>query len=164
MTLEQQKRIIRKAQQKLPVPVVRIAHELGLNVYAARGWADGLSGMIKRADDGTYDIYVNANHAKVRRRFTIAHEIAHYVLHRESIGNGITDDVLYRSGLSNRQEAHANRFAADILIPWALLDPLIDAGETNITELAKKCVVSTSAMSIRLGVPFEMNDELVGAA
>lgn len=155
MTLEEQKEVIKRAQNQAPVPVVGIARELGLDVYAARNWPDTLSGMIKRADDGTYDIYVNASHAKTRRRFTIAHEIAHYVLHRDSIGNGITDDALYRSGLSNRQEAHANRFAADILMPWSLLDSLIDNGTTDIVVLAGIFSVSRSAMSIRLGVPYE---------
>lgn len=89
----------------------------------------------------------------------VAHEVAHHVLHLDSIGDGITDDALYKSGLSNRQEAQANRLAADILMPWKLLDPLLDNGEANITELADIFLVSKSAMSIRLGVPYEIRQD-----
>ena len=156
MTLDGQMQVIMRHQDKAPVPVVLIAKELGLSVYRVRGWPDDLSGMIKREEDGAYNIYVNAGHANTRRRFTIAHEIAHYVLHRSSIGDGITDDALYRSGLSNYQEAQANRLAAQILMPWELIDPMIDQGVTNIEDLANAFNVSRSAMSIRLGVPYEM--------
>ena len=159
MTLEDKMKLITEHQTQPPVPVVTIAKALGLGVYRARGWPDELSGMIKRTDNGTYNIYVNASHAKTRRRFTVAHEVAHYVLHRDSIGDGITDDALYRSGLSNRQEAQANRLAADILMPWKLLDPLLDNGEASIAELADIFLVSKSAMSIRLGVPYEVKQD-----
>lgn len=157
LTLEDQMKTIERLQSRPPVPVIRIAKALGLRVYSVPGWDDDLSGMIKRSDDGTYEIYFNAGHSQVRQRFTVAHEIAHYVLHLDAIGDGITEDALYRSGLSNRQEAQANRLAADILMPWPLLDRLIDDGETNIERLATIFGVSKSAMSIRLGVPYETN-------
>lgn len=158
MTLDDQMQVIKRHQGKAPVPVIRIAHALGLQVYRASRWPNGLSGMIKRIEDEgqEYNIYVNASHPETRRRFTIAHEIAHYILHRDSIGDGITDDALYRSGLSNRLEAQANRLAADILMPWTLLDPIIDEGNTDIPDLARIFNVSESAMSIRLGVPHEV--------
>jgi Zn-dependent peptidase ImmA (M78 family) len=65
------------------------------------------------------------------------------------------DDALYRSRLSNNIEAQANRQAADILMPFHLINPLIDSGITDIQKLAERFHVSASAMSIRLGVPYE---------
>lgn len=59
-------------------------------------------------------IYVNKGHHVNRRRFTTAHEIAHFILHQDFIGDGIADDGLYRSKLSNAMEAQANKLAADI--------------------------------------------------
>ena len=157
MTLEEKMAVIRNNQGEPPVNVVHIANELGLHVYRASGWPNELSGMIKRteADGAEYEIYVNADHPPTRRRFTIAHEVAHFILHHGFIGDGITDDALYRSGLSNKQEAQANRLAADILMPWSLLDALINDGETDIARLAGAFNVSKSAMSIRLGVPYD---------
>jgi Zn-dependent peptidase ImmA (M78 family) len=74
-------------------------------------------------------------------------------LHKARIGDGITDDALYRSGLSNKEEAMANKLAADILMPWHLINLVMDQGITTIPELAKSFHVSESAMSIRLGIP-----------
>ncbi len=88
--------------------------------------------------------------------FTIAHEIAHYILHRELIGDGIVDDILYRSGLSDHLEAQANRLAADLIMPWPSLHKRIQElsdlkNEELYEQLAKDFEVSTTAMKIRLG-------------
>ena len=146
--------IIRANQSELPVSVTRIAGEFGIRVFKSSGWPEKLSGLIRKNQE-KYEIFVNGQHPLVRRRFTIAHELAHFILHRDEIGNGITDDVLYRSGLSNKMEKEANQLAADILMPWKLLDPILDSGESDIRELAGMFKVSPSTMSIRLGVPYE---------
>jgi Zn-dependent peptidase ImmA (M78 family) len=110
--------------------------------------------MIKKSETSPsgFDIFVNANHPETRRRFTIAHEIAHAVLHPHLIGDGITDDALLRSGLSDAVEAQANRMAADILMPWKKLNEYLDRGVTEIDDLARAFNVSPQSMAIRLGV------------
>ena len=147
--------VIGEHQKKLPVQTVDLARDLGLRVYKVPNWPGDLSGMIRKNEEnaGGFDIFVNASHPYVRRRFTIAHEIAHAVLHPQLIGDGITDDALYRSGLSNSVEAQANRLAADILMPRERLRELIASGITDIDTLADKFKVSTQAMAIRLNVP-----------
>lgn len=164
--VSESKAIIRAHQQKTPVSTIDIANALGLKVWKVGRWPNNVSGMIRKDEENGgvsgYAIYVNSNHHVNRRRFTIAHEIAHFVLHRELIGDGIVEDVLLRSEriedkhrLDNRIEAQANQLAADILMPWHLLDPILNGGTTNIKEIASTFEVSASAMSIRLGVPFE---------
>lgn len=108
----------------------------------------------KNADSpGGFDIFVNAGHPEVRRRFTIAHEIAHVVLHPHLIGDGITDDALLRSGLSNAVEAQANKLAADILMPREKLNEFLVKGISSVSTLADAFNVSVQAMAIRLGIP-----------
>ncbi|MCY4186154.1 MAG: ImmA/IrrE family metallo-endopeptidase [Rhodobacteraceae bacterium] len=159
MMYKDQLEIINENQASPPVQTVPIAKGLGLKVFKSTtdAWPDALSGMIKRSSDdlSQYSIYVNGNHHVHRRRFTIAHEISHFILHKNLIGDGITDDVLYRSGLSSRVEAQANSLAADILMPWRLIREQLSGGIDNIEELAMKFRVSKSAMAIRLGVPYE---------
>lgn len=151
--------VIRRYQREPPVPVVRIARELGLEVYRSSGWPDSISGMIRRdahrGGPSGYAVFANDDHATTRRRFTIAHEIGHFVLHRELIGDGITDDALYRSRLQGGIEAAANRFAADLLMPWDKIREAVAGGADTVEALAETFNVSRSAMSIRLGVPFE---------
>lgn len=139
----------------LPIQMVKFADELGIPVYRVPNWPNDLSGMIKRSAESPsgFAIYVNADHPIVRRRFTIAHECAHAMLHPELIGDGIVDDALYRSGLSNRVEAQANRLAADILMPRSRLNELIQSGVTSLIKLAETFWVSEQSMAIRLGAP-----------
>ncbi|SNS08138.1 protein of unknown function [Antarctobacter heliothermus] len=157
LTYADKMEIVRQHQIAAPVQTVPIAQAMGVNVYHVPNWPNELSGKImKSAQHGGnsgYAIYVNQGHHPNRRRFTTAHEIAHFILHQDAIGDGITDDGLYRSRLSNAMEAQANRLAADILMPWHLLNPYIDRGTTEVGELAGIFGVSLSAMSIRLGVP-----------
>jgi hypothetical protein len=135
----------------VPVNVIGLAHRLGIRVYDAP-WPENISGKIQkdrtRGGESGFAIFVNKSHPETRKRFTIAHEIAHYVLHEDKIGDGVFDDALYRSGLPEKIEAQANGLAADILMPWSLLNPLVGK---EPSELAKMFKVSEQAMKIRLG-------------
>lgn len=146
--------VIRRHQKSAPVQVVPIAEALGLTVYRATGWSDETSGMIARDDerggDCGFAIYVNAKHSEVRRRFTIAHEVAHFVLHRDLIGDGITEDALYRSGFSDAIEREANGLAAEILMPQHLVRECIAGGTRGAAQLAIVFNVSQQAMEYRL--------------
>lgn len=158
MRVEEALSTIRRHQTTAPVQVIPIAYELGLKVYYV-DWQDNMSGRIERNEklggDSGYAIFVNKNHPPNRRRFTIAHEIAHFVLHRDQIGDGVYDDAMYRSGLPQRTEFEANRLAADILMPWHLINEATNDGLSTVERLAQKFEVSNSSMSIRLGVPYE---------
>ena len=137
--------IISKRQKAFPVDVTAIAHDLGIKVYSALGSAE-LSGKIVKdpqmGGQSGYAIFVNDADAPVRKRFTIAHEIAHFILHKGEIGDGIVEDALYRSGLSNKQEAEANKLAADILMPWHLINQALSEPFKTIQDLANRFPVT----------------------
>ena len=149
--------ILQEFHKQAPISVVGIANKLGVKVYKTNDFDDQISGLIQRDEHhggkSGYAIYTNARHPTTRRRFTIAHEIGHFVLHRDLIGDGITDDGLYRSRLRGGFES-----AANLLMPRELVWEFIEQGVDTVDELAKKFNVSKSAMSIRLGVPFETDD------
>ncbi|RYB03625.1 ImmA/IrrE family metallo-endopeptidase [Lichenibacterium ramalinae] len=160
MLLREQDRIIEEHQKRPPIKVVSLAHDLGLKVYRTE-LPEKVSGMIKKDDeeggDSGYAIYVNEMHSETRRRFTIAHEIAHFILHKKIIGDGVVEDALLRSdALSNAVEIQANSLAADILMPNDLIKKAKKDGYKTITELAEYFNVSRDAMAIRL---YKMNYE-----
>jgi Zn-dependent peptidase ImmA (M78 family) len=135
-----------------------IARELGVNVWAMHSMPANISGKIFRdsLNGGTsgFSIAVNADEHPVRQRFTIAHEIAHFILHRARLETGdLVDDTMYRSGLSTAEEIAANRLAAQILMPMELIQTLISQGVNDVPSLAAKFQVSQAAMKIRLGIP-----------
>ncbi|MCP3850626.1 MAG: ImmA/IrrE family metallo-endopeptidase [Gammaproteobacteria bacterium] len=139
----------------IPVDVSRIAYDLGIAVVTLMDLEDH-TGFIKCKND-KYIIGVNANMHPNRQRFTIAHELAHYFLHKELInGDGIIEDTLYRSFKPDINEREANRLAGEILMPHSFVnsfwvDP--DFSRISVKEFASRFQVSEQAMSIQLGIP-----------
>jgi len=145
--------VLRDHQQTAPVKVGEIAKALGVRVVISE-LPRGVSGKLSRESEDHWVIRVNRHEHKNRQRFTIAHEIAHFVLHRSEIKHELTDDTFYRSGLSERREWEANRLAAEILMPWDLLRQEMQGGQKRSpAELAEIFGVSEAAMHIRLGLP-----------
>jgi hypothetical protein len=146
--------VILQHQQMPPVNVVAVANDLGVNVWEIPNLGKEISGKIfKDAQNGGssgYSIGVNATEGYRRKRFTVAHEIAHFILHRDKIGDELTDDAMYRSGLSTREEVQANQLAADILMPVALIRKFQAVDENDVELLADRFQVSVPAMRVRL--------------
>lgn len=136
-----------------PVKIGEIAKEFGLLVKRAT-LKPGISGEI-RESSGQYVIKVNRHDSEERQRFTLAHEIAHFLLHKDKIGDGIVDTMLFRSSLSDKLEAEANRLAADLVIPFSLIykEDLSDFGriEEQIEYLSRLSKISAPALEIRMG-------------
>lgn len=136
-----------------PVKVGAIAKSFGIIVKRST-LKPGISGEIKEDENGVV-IRINRHDTEERQRFTLAHEIAHYLLHRDKIGDGIVDTMLFRSSLSNALEAEANRLAADIVIPFSLIEkenyPDNIRFEERVENLAFLAKISIPAMEIRLG-------------
>ncbi len=151
---------INRFRQTPPVDVEGLAEALGVDVHYA--WLDDrISGMLERRPNGKYVISVHAPDPPTRQRFTIAHELGHYILHRERVGDGVGDDRAYRSTnvgryhntlIGPREETEANRFAASVLIPKGPTARLQAQGITDPKELAAKLGVSEQAMRIKLGL------------
>ena len=141
----------------VPVDVMAAASHYGVSVYSTK-LADKVSGVLLK--DPTYNtesgfvIFVDQDEPAVRQRFTAAHELGHFILHKSFIGDRVEDNYLLRSdGMSNTQEVEANKFAADLLMPMELIRKEMEAGNTSVSQLAERFQVSQTAMSIRLGLP-----------
>lgn len=152
-----QREILERYMSERPVKLGQLAKELGISIKVS-SLGTGFSGQISRAGNG-YVVKVNRNEARERQRFTIGHELAHYLLHRDVIDsspNGITDTVLYRSGAPEQIEYEANRLAADIVMPMDLIEKELNeefggvVTEATIEALANRFEVSKAAMEIRL--------------
>lgn len=145
-----------------PIPVEDVARHIGAEVVE-EDFADDedISGLAIR-DGERRIIGVNKQHAPARKRFTIAHEIGHLLLHT---GRPVIMDrtfVSYRdrvSGLAtDTDEMQANAFAAELLMPRAMvLDEVrrltYESGrsDADLTKaLAKRFKVSEDAMRYRL--------------
>ena len=144
--------IKRLFQKDAPIDVAAAAKFIGLGVWEDDSLPESIAGKIFRDSKNggvqDYSIVVRAKDPFVRKRFTIAHELAHYILHRNKFNSELIEDALYRSGLSSRVEAQANGLAADLLMPRHLLAKYKDK---SVTDLAALFQVSEQAMRIRVG-------------
>jgi Zn-dependent peptidase ImmA (M78 family) len=144
-----------------PIDPELIAASLGIPVDKLP-FSPELSGVLVRSPERTA-IGINKNHPKKRQRFSIAHELGHYVL--EHKGELFVDQTVLnkrdeKSQIAvDPQEIEANAFAANLLMPQhMMLDALVEtAGSNNnitravlIEQMAKKFNVSNAAMEYRL--------------
>lgn len=145
----------------LPVLVDVVAHRLGLKVEAVQ-LGENVSGLLVLVG-GKGTIGYNSSHPEVRQRFTIAHEIGHYILHQgqdslfidKKYGAVYQRNELSSSGEDSR-EIQANGFAAALLMPADLVEEEFATSEFDLgdeyalIELARKFKVSSQAMAFRL--------------
>lgn len=149
----------RSQVRALPVNLEAVADFLGLTVLT-KPLEEEYSGFLAVVEK---TIVINSHHSPVRRRFTTAHEIGHYQLHRRKKTDSpvfIDQAVYFRraSGDDSHQwEMEANAFAAGLLMPQFLLEeylekhPDADIGKTSgIKQMAEEFEVSRPAMEYRL--------------
>ncbi|RJG57985.1 ImmA/IrrE family metallo-endopeptidase [Sphingobium terrigena] len=146
--------VIAQHWNSTPVPIEAIIRDIGLPL-SYEPMDDNISGYIER-QNGSYRIVVNSSHAPTRQRFTAAHELGHYIYHRDLLGEGVGDNRAYRTEGTDRpnlnirpiHERQANSFAANVLMPRHRLS---DVAEQSTAALAARFAVSQAAMKIRLG-------------
>lgn len=151
--------IVRDFCGRPPVDVEGAIRALGI-AFVVEKMPPNHSGRIE-FDGLFYTIYVNATDGPQRRRFTAAHELSHYLLHRDLLDDvgGLNRhvDVLYGQRNDNpsqpfspQHEVQANRYAAEILMPARLVRSRYDDRTDNVRDLAQEFDVSQAAMKIRL--------------
>ena len=132
----------------VPLNICAIAERLGVHIKAVPMEGD-LSGRLYRSEDsGQWIIEVNKNHHPNRQRYTIAHELGHFCLHKH-LKPMFEDLVFFRGGEPCKEEWQANDFASAILMPENEIRELVRSGVDDIEKLSEKFEVSTLALRIR---------------
>ncbi|HEV7883052.1 MAG TPA: ImmA/IrrE family metallo-endopeptidase [Solirubrobacteraceae bacterium] len=151
-----------------PVPVERIAASLldllieecddVRSVPGAPADQGRLSGMIVPATRIIWLDRTECARSRGRRRFTIAHECGHWVLHIAGAQQPVTcrpEDVSEQPDVEKvrqlrRLEAEANVFARELLMPESLVVEHAHATGCNLAALAERFDVSVPAIRLRL--------------
>lgn len=152
-----------------PVPVEDIAEShLGLlivecdDVRALEGAPRDrgrLSGMLDPDRERIWLDRTECRRSRGRRRFTVAHECGHWVLHVIGAQGGVlivpdeaadTPMSPARKKLIARQEREANAFASELLMPELLVREQARASGCNLPALAERFDVSVPAIRHRV--------------
>ncbi len=142
-----------------PVPVDAIAKGEGASIVFKQ-FNNEVSGLLLRTNDAAI-IAVERSQATTRKRFTVAHELGHLLLHQ---GRELHVDKKFRVNLRSPEsstaedveEIEANAFAAAMLMPDAFLradmaDFVLDIDDAEqVQHLARRYEVSAQAMTLRL--------------
>lgn len=89
----------------------------------------------------SFQIRLSTFQDRLRKRFTIAHELGHLFLHmgfktNDEIWNSMDNNKYYRFGSSER-EYQANEFAASLLMPEKMyINTVIEHAEGNIVDIS----------------------------
>lgn len=139
----------------LPIDVIEIAESRGILVQGKPGTAPGVSGMLVRAGDEFGILYATHINSLGFQRFSIAHELGHYLL------EGHIDHILPKDGThvseagftsANPFELEADHFAAGLLMPSTLFQAelrKVNDGLDAIEALSGECITSLTATAIR---------------
>ena len=148
--------------ENAPIDIEKIAEHYA-EIRSEELEDDNMSGMLYRHSENKNIIGINSRHPESRRRFTLAHELGHLLLHKNDeilIDGNLHTAFAFRNQKSkegiDEKEIEANFFAASILMPESLLKKdaksvaMTSDAEDAIILLADLYNVSVQAMTIRL--------------
>lgn len=118
-------------------------------------WSGCAGALVRNPDDAAeWGIFYDGSTRHERRRFTIAHELGHFVLHRDRQTDFNCDKTSVFSGSETMAaiEREANVFASNLLMPGDVFGKCIDGAHIDLhllSGLAKQFEVSFEALCIR---------------
>jgi Zn-dependent peptidase ImmA (M78 family) len=129
-----------------------IARRIGLRIREVE--ADGFDGSLVRALDGPKGIIAinSAIREFARKRFTIGHEIGHYLIpHHSTLKNVCrTEDIERWHSNVARAEREANQFSAELLLPRKLVGPRLGLKHPSLHTIGN--VASSFSTSLTASV------------
>lgn len=150
--------------KKAPVDVDAIATHLGIEVQKDVVDEDMSGFLFRDTRENRAIIGVNGAHAQTRQRFTVAHELGHFLLHagepvhidRTNVAFRVNHRDARSSMGTDDTEREANLFAAELLMPSRFLErdlrnrDLDLLNDAVVQDLATQYGVSSQALSFRL--------------
>ncbi len=152
--IEEARKLLQKTRARTPVNPVAMAHELGVTVKVATFADPRIVGALL-PQEGEWTVFIRSSDNPRRQRFTVAHELGHYVLHRDGHPEGMFDDDLNflrtdgNIAGDKEQEKEANLFAAELLMPENAVRTAYESVK-DISALARLFAVSQEAMGYRV--------------
>ena len=146
----------RRGFEAFPIDPFAIAAHHEIEVVPKPSDAEGVSGAIIFSDEYVTIIYATNIRSEGFRRFTVAHELGHYLLdgHAEEICTA-GGHHFSRAGFTQcdrRIEIEADHFASGLLMPTRLVKQVLNrsaVGLEGVLELADQAECSATASAIR---------------
>ena len=122
-----------------PVDVVKIAEKNNIDTYEAdlSEYDEPISGAIRYyKDKKKFEILLNKEDSIEQKRFTLAHELGHYYLHKDILeSDEIHVDTMFKGNSKKFDEKDADYFAGALLMNKIALSKYYENAE-SLSELA----------------------------
>ncbi|ASP21997.1 hypothetical protein ANTHELSMS3_03364 [Antarctobacter heliothermus] len=156
-----ERELLRDFCSELGGNIVELARAMGVKVFSEELWPYE-SGYLEYAPTcgslSNYRIVINSRHKPERQRFTVAHELAHFLLHRDKSDFVVRCETRHRSDDyfeymldpgEPLKEREANAMAAAILLPPNLFVPAFQRLNGDLCRVAALFEVSVPAVQKR---------------
>ena len=131
-----------------PLDVAELSRVLGIKMSFEPMQGEDSGSLKKVKKTGEWIMKVNSLHHPNRQRFTIAHELGHFIKHSMQCDE-FSDAAFFRNGETNPMEADANAFAAELLMPASSFRSYIENESSEVDDIADHFQVSALAVRIR---------------
>lgn len=147
------KTLVHDNKIRIPIDVFEVAKQLDIEVLRLP-LEDGTDGLlVKRDANGKFQAVIDAGARAHRARFTLAHEIGHFIKDYQEPSQDVVGIVQRRNEMSSTgedpDEVWANRFAANLLMPDNIVN-LLWADNVPAEEIADMLDVSMSSFGHKL--------------
>jgi len=148
------RRVIEKYDLQLPVDIEALLSQYAELIIADIPF-DGVDGVCLnlKVPDKTTRVLVNKNTPRIRQRFTMAHELGHILIPWHS-GTIIDHTELTSPNSASNYwtvEAEANKFAAELLMPYQYISDLINRN-SNLAEIHKQIAMACNTSAIAAAI------------
>lgn len=127
-----------------------IAYDLGVDVL--EGTLKGAAGSLVRIGNNATIRISNDDLYEYRKRFSIAHELGHFVLNHGILIQRICSDEDMMNWYKQSEETEANFFAGELILPESIIKKRCDVAEVDfrpIKQIAHEFRASLTATAIR---------------
>jgi len=128
------------------IDVIKLADNYGIDVFPDSKHTNTddefHACIVYDKETDKYKIFVNPDQPLERQRFSIAHELAHFILHNSKLKE---KGILNRNPLdipNRKEDSQADSLAAEILMPEKFVNEFMQEKEISKANVVKQSIVS----------------------
>ena len=132
------------------VDVIHLASELGVDILVQEKPSDFNAAITYDTNTGKYSILVNLLHPTTRQRFSIAHELSHYVLHKDKLDSELEIHRGIKHDGNRDVEREADKLAGELLMPEERLHQYLNSKNVDKSESLTSALIKETADYFRV--------------
>ncbi len=131
----------------VPVDLITVCEVCDLDYEEVNYFPENVDALIIPAGSRIAAV-VSSSSPSPRRRFSLAHQLGHLVLHRNPVV--LEGTVIPGSALDVERECEADAFAVELLAPFSLLDAYLRSGHSSSADVASRFLVGDAVARLAL--------------